>query len=94
MEARAELGRTGISKLFVGVVLVIVAVGLGIMAAYLASNLTGAAGTSEPAHAAPGTVLRQDNPARQDNPNINDADAVQAPATDQPILDGQGIQFV
>jgi len=69
MEARATVGRTGISKLFVGVVLVIVAVGLGIMAAYLAANLTGSAGagtSSEPVKAAPGTVLRQDNPSQTD----------------------------
>lgn len=67
MEARATVGRTGISKLFVGVVLVIVAVGLGIMAAYLAANLTGSAGAgarTEQVNAAPGTVLRQDNPSQ------------------------------
>jgi hypothetical protein len=65
MEARTSLGRTGISKLFVGVVLVIVAVGLGIMAAYLATSVTATSGASaQPAHAAPGTILRQDNPVQ------------------------------
>jgi hypothetical protein len=59
MEARASFGKTGISKLFVGVVLVIVAVGLGIMAAYLASNLTGSAGATQ-TQSAP-SVMRHDN---------------------------------
>jgi hypothetical protein len=69
MEARASFGRTGISKLFVGVVLVIVAVGLGIMAAYLATSVTATSGASaQPAHAAPGTILRQDNPVQEQAP--------------------------
>ncbi len=92
MEARATIGRTGISKLFVGVVLVIVAVGLGIMAAYLAANLTGSAGagtSSEPVNAAPGTVLRQDNPA-QDSASQTE----QAPADDESLPFRGGIQLV
>jgi hypothetical protein len=60
MEARAAFGKTGISKLFVGVVLVLVAVGFGIMAAYLASSVTGSAGASQQTNSAP-KVLRQDN---------------------------------
>jgi hypothetical protein len=61
MEARASFRKTGISRLFVGVVLVIVAVGFGIMAAYLAASVTGTAGASQTTHSAPGSVLRQDN---------------------------------
>jgi hypothetical protein len=72
MEARASFGKTGISKLFVGVVLVIVAVGLGIMAAYLASNLTGSAGATQ-TNSAPGSVMRHDNGRELD----------QAPAVEQ-----------
>lgn len=55
MEARARFGRTGISKLFVGVVLAIVAVGLGIMAAYLASNLTSTGGAAQPVNSTSGS---------------------------------------
>lgn len=74
MEARATVSRTGISKFFVGLVLVIVAVGLGIMAAYLAANLnSGAGASSAPVNAAPGTVLRQDNPSQTE----------QAPASEE-----------
>lgn len=62
MEARATVSRTGISKFFVGAVLVLVALGLGIMAAFLAANLSGSAGATQHVNAAPGTVLRQDSP--------------------------------
>jgi hypothetical protein len=71
MEARATIDRTGISRLFVGAVLVIVAVGLGIMAAYLAAGLSGAASVTQH-NAAPGTVLRQDNPSQAEQaPAVN-----------------------
>ena len=87
MEARATIGRAGVSKLFVGVVLVIVAVGLGIMAAYLAANLTGAASVSNGTfHAAPGTVLRQDNPSQS---QTEQAPAAEAPAADE-LPSGRG----
>jgi hypothetical protein len=61
MEARAAFGKSGISKLFVGVVLILVAVGLGIMAAYLAANVSGASGASQPQTNSAPKVLRQDN---------------------------------
>ena len=61
MEARAAFGKTGISKLFVGVVLVLVAVGFGIMAAYLAASVTGTSGASQPQTNSAPKVLRQDN---------------------------------
>lgn len=80
MEARASFDRTGISRLFVGVVLVIVAVGLGIMAAYLAASVTGASDAGlQPAHAAPGTILRQDNPVEEQAPAAAATDRETAP---------------
>ena len=67
MEARATINGTSVSKTFVAAVLVLVAMGLGAMGGYVAKGLsasgTSAAGTVQ-AHPAPGTVLRQDNPAR------------------------------
>jgi hypothetical protein len=41
MEARSSLKGAGVSKSFVAAVLVIVAIGLGVMGAYLAANLSG-----------------------------------------------------
>ena len=82
MEARSTLQGASVSKTFVAAVLVLVAMGLGAMGGYVAKGI-GASGTSaiqSQVHAAPGTVLRQDNPAqvqvhpapgtviRQDNP--------------------------
>lgn len=70
MEARATVSRTGISRFFVGAVLVIVAIGLGIMAAYLAANLTGVSGTTQ---SAPSTVTRHENSQELDQaPAAND----------------------
>jgi hypothetical protein len=82
MDARVTLRRTGISRFFVEVVSVMVALGLGLVGGYLGANLRGTSmGGSNIVHAAPGTVLRQDAgspivivPApgtvlRQDNPN-------------------------
>jgi hypothetical protein len=61
MDVRATIGRTGISRFFVGVVLVTIALGLGLIGGYLAANLSGTStGGSQSVHAAPGTVLRQD----------------------------------
>lgn len=67
MEARATLNGASVSKVFVAVIGVLVAMGLGAMAGYNAKGL-GASGSSVTGghqvqvHAAPGTVLRQDNP--------------------------------
>lgn len=64
MEARATFGGSSISKSFVAIVLVIVALGLGLMGGYVAKSLTGSAAATStqtgPVHPAPGTVLRQD----------------------------------
>jgi len=60
MEARAEFDRTGISRLFVGVVLILVAVGFGIMAAYLAAGVTATSGASQQINSEP-KVMRHDN---------------------------------
>ncbi|HYL06918.1 MAG TPA: hypothetical protein VEU76_00105, partial [Candidatus Udaeobacter sp.] len=73
MEARRTFGSSSVSKSFVAVVLVLVAVGLGIMGAYAARNLTGFAAPAAHAQAVqivPATSLRQDNdyPARAANP--------------------------
>jgi hypothetical protein len=68
MEARASLNGSSVSKTFVAAILVLVAMGLGAMGGYVAKGL-GATGTTgaqtQVAYPAPGTVLRQDNPARQ-----------------------------
>lgn len=65
MEARATVNGASVSKTFVAAILVLVAMGLGAMGGYVAKGL-GASGTvaaqSQQVHAAPGTVLRQDNP--------------------------------
>lgn len=67
MEARATLNGPSVSKTFVAAVLVLVAMGLGAMGGYVVKGL-GASGASTtvvaPVHPAPGTVLRQDNPAQ------------------------------
>jgi hypothetical protein len=81
MEARASFGRSSVSKTFVAAILVIVAIGLAVMSAYVAKGLGGtSASQTHFAQPAPGTVLRQDSPAlseqtvapgsvlRQDNP--------------------------
>lgn len=67
MEARASFTGTSVPKTFVAIVLVVVAMGLAAMSGYVARGLSGggaAAAQGQPVHAAPGTVLRQDNPAR------------------------------
>ena len=66
MEARASFNGASVSKTFVAAILVLVALGLGAMGGYVAKGLsgTGAAATqNSTVHAAPGSVLRQDNPA-------------------------------
>jgi hypothetical protein len=72
VEARATLNGPSVSKTFVAAVLVLVAIGLGAMGGYAARGI-GASGASTtvaaPVHAAPGTVLRQDNPQRAVLPN-------------------------
>ena len=66
MEARASLTGTSVPKTFVAIVLVVIAMGLAAMSGYMARGLSGGAAEAQgqPVHAAPGTVLRQDNPAR------------------------------
>ena len=64
MEARQAFTGPSISRSFVAIVLVVIALGLGVMGAYVAKSLTGSA--SAPAtHTnsvfAPNTNLRQDN---------------------------------
>jgi hypothetical protein len=64
MEARASFGGSSVSKTFVAAILVIVALGLAAMGGYAVKGLSGtgaAAAQSGTVHAAPGTVLRQDN---------------------------------
>jgi hypothetical protein len=65
MEARRTFGSSSVSKSFVAIVLVLVAVGLGIMGAYAAKNLTGSAAApvthSQSVQIVPATSLRQDN---------------------------------
>jgi len=65
MEARASFSGASISKTFVVAILILVALGLAAMGGYAAKGLvgTGAASQSGTVHAAPGTVLRQDNPS-------------------------------
>ena len=65
MEARASFTRVSVSRTFIVAVLIIVAMGLAAMGGYVARSLTAggaAASPSQAVHAAPGTVLRQDNP--------------------------------
>jgi len=67
MEARASFGAASVSRTFVTAVLVIVAMGLAAVGGYVAKGLTGGAAAttqSQTVNAAPGTVLRQDNPSR------------------------------
>jgi len=66
MEARASLKGTSVPKAFVAVVIAVTGFGLAAMGGYIVrTNGGGAAATQgQPVHAAPGTVLRQDNPAR------------------------------
>ena len=67
MEARASFNGRSVSKTFVAAILVIVALGLAVMGAYVVKGFgAGGAATSQgqSVHLAPGTVLRQDNPSR------------------------------
>ena len=67
MEARTTISTASVSRTFLAAVLVLVAMGLAAMAGYAAKGaFGGSAGVSNVAigHPAPGTVLRQDNPAR------------------------------
>jgi opacity protein-like surface antigen len=45
MEARASFGRTGISKSFIAALVVLVVLGLGVMAAAVAKNVSGSTTT-------------------------------------------------
>ncbi len=81
MEARASVFRTGISKLFVGIVLVIVAVGFGILASYLAANVIGAAGTIKSVQSGPNSVTRHENSPEPDQQTPTAPD--EAPPMDQ-----------
>jgi hypothetical protein len=66
MEARTSFNGSSVSKTFVAAILVLVAMGLGAMGGYVAKGLNGsgtaAAQSQQVVKAAPGTVLRQDNP--------------------------------
>jgi len=66
LEARATVNGANVSKTFVAAILVLVAMGLGAMGGYVAKGLSisGSAAQGQQVHAAPGTVLRQDNPAQ------------------------------
>lgn len=60
MEARQTLRGSSISKTFVAIVLILVAVGLGVMGAYVAQSFSGShAATSNTIPAAPGTSIRK-----------------------------------
>jgi hypothetical protein len=70
VEARASFDNgASVSRTFVAVILVIVAMGLAATGGYLARTVVGGgaatvATQSQDVHAAPGTVLRQDSPAK------------------------------
>jgi hypothetical protein len=63
VEARATIKETSVSRVFVGGILVLVAMGLGAMGGYVTKGLS--AGTTgaqtQVVRPAPGTVLHQDN---------------------------------
>lgn len=75
MEARATVNGTSVSKTFVAAILVLVAMGLGAMGGYVAKGLDSGtvAAPSQQVHAAPGTVLRQDNPPKSATQESNSA---------------------
>jgi hypothetical protein len=86
MEARASFNRPSVSKTFIAAILVLVAMGLGAMGGYVAKGLTSgdiATSQSQSVKAAPGTVLRQDNPV-QDNAQQGDT------STDPGLRGGHG----
>ena len=65
MEARATFSGASVSRTFVAVILVIVAMCLAAVGGYVAKGLGGSNASAiqrQAVHAAPGTVLRQDNP--------------------------------
>jgi hypothetical protein len=67
VEARASFSGRSVSKTFVAAILVIVALGLAAMGAYVVKGVGAGGATTSPSqsvHLAPGTVLRQDNPSR------------------------------
>lgn len=68
MEARATFNGAAVPKTFVAAALVVVAMGLAAMGGYMANDMlkgraSGISGNAT-VHAAPGTVLRQDNPVQ------------------------------
>ena len=89
MEARATVSGQSVSKTFVAAILVLVAMGLGAMGGYVAKGLSGAGVTgsqTQVLHPAPGTVLRQDNPAQSTSQRASDAIPSTAPI--RPIRGG------
>jgi len=67
MEARATFREASVSKTFVATIAVIAAMCLAAAGGYVARGLSAsdqAAVQAQSVHAAPGTVLRQDNPAK------------------------------
>jgi hypothetical protein len=97
LEARATFNGAAVPKTFVATAFVLVAMGLAAMGGYMANDMlkgraSGITGNTT-VHAAPGTVLRQDNPVqtnvdhaapgtilRQDNPVQSNVDHA-APGT-------------
>lgn len=95
MEARATVNGQSVSKTFVAAILVLVAMGLGAMGGYVAKGL-GASGTSaaqtQQVHAAPGTVLRQDDPSKSAEPSriAKDDSYTSNTAPDRALRGGHG----
>ena len=84
MEARATIKETSVSRMFVGAILVLVAMGLGAMGGYVVkgAGAGSAAATVQTTHAAPALPLRQDNDYPQKAADVPLYDrAAQAPDT-------------
>jgi hypothetical protein len=80
VEARATIKETSVSRVFVGAILVLVAMGLGAMGGYVVKGA--GAGTNgaqtQVVRPAPGTVLRQDNDYPKYGVQQSDTSAIQA----------------
>jgi cytoskeletal protein RodZ len=81
MEARASYGRTGFSKGFIAVIAVLIALGLGVMAAAVAKNANGTTTTiqTHSVKALPASVPSQSQPGYR--PGKQTLDDGLAPAT-------------
>jgi hypothetical protein len=81
MEARQTLRGSGVPKGFVIAVAACAALGMALVGSVVAKNFTGSSSTvNSTVHAAPGTVLRQDNPANAGSPLLDRGAERQAPA--------------